>query len=103
MLTRTSGVLAISEMLAVGACWANAIRGCIITADKATIFRNLRTGTIISLRLRYKNAPPDPETRVCWKSFEQFEKISGSRDWRARRKMSPNGLPLLTLAAIARP
>jgi hypothetical protein len=40
MLTRTNGVLAISEMLAVGACCASAAPDCTRAADKATAFRN---------------------------------------------------------------
>ena len=63
MLTRTSGVLAISEMLAVGACWANAIPGCITTVDKATSFKDLRIATN-NLLPTAVNVPLDPETRM---------------------------------------
>lgn len=73
-MTRTSGVLAISEMLAVGACWANATPGCITTADKATIFKDLRIVTNISLD-RVKDRPLNPETRVRSKPFKQLEKF----------------------------
>ena len=41
MLTRTSGVVAISEMLAVGACCARAATGCVTIADKAMIPKEL--------------------------------------------------------------
>jgi hypothetical protein len=51
VLTRTSGVLAISEMLAVGACCAKAIPDCINTADKATTFKDLPIATKLSLKL----------------------------------------------------
>jgi hypothetical protein len=42
-LTRTSGVFAISAMLAVGACCARATAGWISAADKAMTFRDLTT------------------------------------------------------------
>jgi hypothetical protein len=56
MLTRTSGVLAISEMLAVGACCAKAAADCIITAEQAATFKNLPIPTKPSLEM----AGPSP-------------------------------------------
>jgi recombinational DNA repair ATPase RecF len=48
ILTRTSGVTAISEMLAVGACCANAAADCINTAAKAANFNDLPSLTKLS-------------------------------------------------------
>jgi hypothetical protein len=45
MLTRTSGVLAFSDMLAVGACCAKAVPDCISTASKTTHLNDLRVAT----------------------------------------------------------
>jgi hypothetical protein len=38
-------VLAISAMLAVGACWASAIPDCINAVDKMTAFKPVRIAT----------------------------------------------------------
>src|SRR5580765_4408582 len=51
ILTRTSGVFAISPMLAIGAGWASATPGTIITAEKTTIFKDLPNATKFSLTL----------------------------------------------------
>src|SRR5919112_1685259 len=50
ILTRTSGVLAISAMLAVGACCARATAGCIITAANAAAPKYLPIVTKLSLK-----------------------------------------------------
>jgi hypothetical protein len=46
MLTRTSGVLAISAMLAVGACCASAKPGCINAAENASTFKDFANATL---------------------------------------------------------
>jgi hypothetical protein len=72
ILTRTSGVLAISEMLAVGACWARAIEAWPTAAAAANVTQYFRM--FMRNSSAGKEMPPDLKTREFGNSFERFKK-----------------------------
>src|SRR5690348_83621 len=74
MLTRTSGVVAISAMLAVGACWAAATAGKVSDADKAIAALTYLAPMNCPLDFAGRITRVGPETPVVRKSFEQREK-----------------------------